>query len=110
MLGYETEQRSLTSDQKEATGILSTAIFLEYFDLMLYVHLAVLLNELFFPKYDSSAASLLSAFTFCSTFIFRPLGAYVFGRIGDIKLGRKSTVIIYLNGFILYNYGKCFYL
>ena len=30
---------------------------------------------------------------FCSTFIFRPLGAYVFGRIGD-KLGRKSTVIM----------------
>ncbi|AFC72814.1 proline/betaine transporter [Rickettsia rhipicephali str. 3-7-female6-CWPP] len=52
-----------------------------------------MLNELFFSKYDSSAASLLSAFTFCSTFIFRPLGAYVFGRIGD-KLGRKSTVIM----------------
>ncbi|WP_238375441.1 proline/betaine transporter [Rickettsia massiliae] len=38
MLGYKKEQRSLTSDQKEATGILSTATFLEYFDLMLYVH------------------------------------------------------------------------
>ncbi|WP_082894430.1 proline/betaine transporter [Rickettsia sp. Tenjiku01] len=41
MLGYEKEQKSLTSDQKAATGILSTATFLEYFDLMLYVHLAV---------------------------------------------------------------------
>lgn len=60
---------------------------------MLYVHLAVLLNELFFPKYEPSVTSLLSAFTFCSTFIFRPLGAYIFGRIGD-KLGRKSTVIM----------------
>ncbi len=89
MLGYEKEQRSLTSDQKEATGILSTATFLEYFDLMLYVHLAVLLNELFFPKCDSSAASLLSAFTFCYTFILRPLGAYVFGRIGRLQIRAK---------------------
>ncbi|HJD61460.1 MAG TPA: MFS transporter [Rickettsia endosymbiont of Columbicola hoogstraali] len=93
MLGYAKEQTTLTREQKEAAGILSTATFLEYFDLMLYVHLAVLLNELFFPKYEPSVTSLLSAFTFCSTFIFRPLGAYIFGRIGD-KLGRKSTVII----------------
>lgn len=93
MLGYAKEQTTLTREQKEAAGILSTATFLEYFDLMLYVHLAVLLNELFFPKYEPSVTSLLSAFTFCSTFIFRPLGAYIFGRIGD-KLGRKSTVIM----------------
>lgn len=50
MLGYAKEQTTLTREQKEAAGILSTATFLEYFDLMLYVHLAVLLNELFFPK------------------------------------------------------------
>ncbi|ABV79360.1 Proline/betaine transporter [Rickettsia bellii OSU 85-389] len=93
MLGYAKEQTTLTREQKEAAGILSTATFLEYFDLMLYVHLAVLLNELFFPKYEPSVTSFLSAFTFCSTFIFRPLGAYIFGRIGD-KLGRKSTVIM----------------
>ena len=33
--------------------------FLEYFDLMLYVHMAVLLNELFFPTTDPYTASLL---------------------------------------------------
>ncbi|AFC73450.1 hypothetical protein [Rickettsia montanensis] len=32
MLDYEKEQSSLTSNQKEATGILPTATFLEYFD------------------------------------------------------------------------------
>lgn len=54
MLGYAKEQTTLTREQKEAAGILSTTTFLEYFDLMLYVHLAVLLNELFFPKYEPS--------------------------------------------------------
>ncbi len=60
------EQKSLTREQKEAVGLLSIGTMLEYFDLMLYVHMAVLLNELFFPKTDPFTASLLSAFAFCS--------------------------------------------
>lgn len=60
---------------------------------MLYVHMAVLLNELFFPKYDPHTTSLLSAIAFCSTFVARPVGALLFGWIGD-NIGRKSTVII----------------
>lgn len=86
-------QTSLTREQKEAVGLLSVGTFLEYFDLMLYVHMAVLLNELFFPKYDPFTASLLSAFAFCSTYLLRPFGALIFGYIGD-HIGRKATVII----------------
>lgn len=86
-------QTKLTREQKEAVGILSIGTFLEYFDLMLYVHMAVLLNELFFPKTDPFTASLLSAFAFCTTFVFRPIGALIFGYIGD-NYGRKTTVII----------------
>ena len=84
---------NLTREQGEAVGLLSIGTFLEYFDLMLYVHLAVLLNELFFPKFEPFATALLTAFAFCSTFVFRPIGAYIFGRIGD-KMGRKTTVIL----------------
>jgi hypothetical protein len=40
----------LTRQQKEAIGLLSIGTFLEYFDLMSYVHMAVLLNDLFFLK------------------------------------------------------------
>jgi MFS family permease len=87
-----TEQK-LTRQQKEAIGLLSIGTFLEYFDLMLYVHMAVLLNELFFPKTDPFTTSLLAAFAFCSTYLLRPFGALVFGYIGD-HIGRKSTVII----------------
>lgn len=67
----EAEQRSLTREQKEAVGLLSVGTFLEYFDLMLYVHMAVLLNELFFPKTDPFTASLLAAFSFCSMYLLR---------------------------------------
>jgi len=83
----------LTKDQKQAIGLLSVGTFLEYFDLMLYVHMAVILNDLFFPKTDPYTASVLSAFAFCSTYLLRPFGALLFGYIGD-NYGRKITVII----------------
>lgn len=86
-------QDSLTKEQKQAVGLLSIGTFLEYFDLMLFVHMAILLNELFFPKYDPFVNSLLTAFAFCSTYLMRPVGAFIFGYIGD-TIGRKQTVII----------------
>ncbi len=84
---------SLNRQQKEAIGLLQIGTFLEYFDLMLYVHMAVLLNELFFPKTDPHTAALLTAFAFCSTYVLRPFGALIFGWLGD-NIGRKHTVII----------------
>ncbi|HQS84974.1 MAG: MFS transporter [Alphaproteobacteria bacterium 16-39-46] len=84
---------SLSRSQKEAVGLLQVGTFLEYFDLMLYVHMAVLLNDLFFPKTDPKTASVLTAFAFCSTYLLRPFGALFFGYIGD-HLGRKTTVIM----------------
>jgi MFS transporter, MHS family, proline/betaine transporter len=84
---------SLRRDQKEAIGLLQIGTFLEYFDLMIYVHMAVLLNDLFFPKTDPHTASLIAAFALCSTYVLRPFGALLFGYIGD-HIGRKTTVII----------------
>lgn len=86
-------QTRLTRQQTEAVGLLSIGTFLEYFDLMLYVHMAVLLNDLFFPEYDPFTKKLLSALTFCSTYVLRPFGALLFGYIGDY-IGRKAVVIV----------------
>ncbi len=91
-------QTKLTKEQKEAVGLLSIGTFLEYFDLMLYVHMAVLLNELFFPKTDPFTASILSVFEFCSTYFLRPFGALIFGWIGD-KFGRR--IIVMMTTFIM---------
>lgn len=84
---------SLNREQREAVGLLQIGTFLEYFDLMLYVHMAVLLNDIFFPTTDPHTTSLVAAFAFCSTFVLRPFGAILFGWLGD-NIGRKSTVII----------------
>jgi len=86
-------QTALTKEQKKAIGLLSVGTFLEYFDLQLYVHMALLLNNVFFPKTDPFTASLLSAFAFCSTYLLKPFGALIFGYIGDF-IGRKLVIII----------------
>ncbi|AXH77690.1 MAG: metabolite-proton [Caudoviricetes sp.] len=93
MVSLQATQKFLNKNEKQAIGLLSIGTFLEYFDLMLYVHMAVFLNEIFFPKTDPHTAALLSAFAFCSTFVFRPIGALIFGWLGD-NIGRKSTVIV----------------
>jgi MHS family proline/betaine transporter-like MFS transporter len=85
--------RKLDKEVQQAVKLLTLGTFLEYFDLFLYAHMAVVLNELFFPPTDPYNQSLLTAFAFCSSFIFRPFGAMLFGYIGD-KYGRKITIVI----------------
>jgi MFS family permease len=88
-----THDNKLNKKQKEAVYLLSIGTFLEYFDLMLYVHMAVLLNEIFFPQTDPLTIKLTTIFTFCSTFILRPVGGLIVGWIVD-HIGRKNTVAI----------------
>jgi len=73
--------------------LIQIGSFLENFDLYLYIHLAFILNSVFFPKTDPFSTALIAAFTFSSTYILRPAGALFFGYLGD-HYGRKSTIII----------------
>lgn len=93
MLGYVREQRKFGREQKQAISLLSIGSFLEYFDLMLYVHMSALLNKIFFSPDNTYSVKMLSAFAYCSTFIFSPFGSIIFGWIGD-NIGRKPTIII----------------
>lgn len=79
--------------QKEAVGLLQIGTFLEYFDLMLYVHMSVVLNGLFFPKMDTKTEAVMGALTFSSVYLLRLVGALIFGYIGDM-IGRKVTVVL----------------
>jgi len=65
----------------------------EWYDFYLYGTLAVFFSALFFPPGNDSAAFLASLATFGAGFAVRPLGALVFGRIGD-RVGRKYTFLI----------------
>jgi MHS family proline/betaine transporter-like MFS transporter len=86
------DRNKISKHQKESIAILCVGTFLEFFDLYLYIHMAVLLNDLFFPKTDHLSAQLLGATAFCSTYILRPVGGFIIGRIGD-SVGRKFTIL-----------------
>ncbi len=64
----------------------------EWYDFFVYGALAALLGELFFPSANPTAALLKSFATFGAGFGVRPLGAILFGRLGD-KVGRKTTFL-----------------
>ncbi len=64
----------------------------EWYDFFLYGTLAVLLGSLFFPADNPTAALLASLLTFAAGFGVRPLGAIIFGILGD-KIGRKYTFL-----------------
>jgi MFS family permease len=71
----------------------SLGTLFEWYDFYLYGTLAVFFGDLFFPPGNERAALLASLATFGAGFGVRPLGAVVFGRIGD-RIGRKYTFLV----------------
>src|SRR4051794_34923253 len=73
-----------------ASGALGSA--LEYFDFAIYGALAAtLFPKLFFSQLGSTGALLASFATFGVGFVARPVGAIVFGHLGD-RFGRKPIL------------------
>lgn len=85
----------MTHSKKAAlAAFIGTTI--EWYDFYIYALASVLIfDHLFFPS-DNQLISILAAFgSFALGFLSRPLGAIIFGQIGD-RLGRKKSLIITL--------------
>jgi MFS family permease len=65
----------------------------EWYDFYLYGALAVFFSALFFPPGNETAAFLASLAAFGAGFAVRPLGALLFGALGD-RIGRKKSFLI----------------
>ena len=66
---------------------------IEWYDFQVYgLAAALVFNSQFFPNFDPLAGTLLSFATFAVGFLARPIGAIIFGHMGD-RIGRKSTLI-----------------
>ncbi|QJY46834.1 MFS transporter [Pseudonocardia broussonetiae] len=66
---------------------------LEYYDFFIYgTASALVLGPLFFPGTSPLAGTLLSFATFAVGFLARPVGAVLFGALGD-RLGRRTSMI-----------------
>src|SRR5713226_1215668 len=66
---------------------------IEWYDFFLYgVAAALVFPQKFFPNSDPYTGTLLSFSTYFVGFAARPVGAAIFGHIGD-RVGRKSSLI-----------------
>lgn len=71
----------------------SLGTLFEWYDFYLYGSLAVFFGGKFFPPGNETAQLLASLATFGAGFGVRPLGALVFGHVGDL-VGRKYTFLV----------------
>ena len=94
------ESTSTTAAPVVATNSKARVLFaslvgttIEFFDFYIYATAAVIIfPHLFFPASSGSAAVLQSLATFAIAFIARPIGAALFGHLGD-RIGRKATLV-----------------
>jgi len=65
----------------------------EWYDFFIFGSLAPVISKVFFAGLDATQALIAALALFAAGFAFRPLGALIFGVVGD-KLGRKGAFLI----------------
>jgi MFS family permease len=76
-------------------AVSSVGTIIEWYDFFLFGSLATVMCTSFFPKTDPTAALLYTIALFGAGILMRPVGALIFGRLGD-TLGRKPIFVITL--------------
>ncbi len=77
------------SRRSVALAALSTIV--EWYDFTLYLYFATILSRTFFGGGDAALGQTLASFALA--YLLRPLGAIVFGHIGD-RYGRRLTMLL----------------
>lgn len=92
--------RMTTTDATRSLRNISLASYvgsaIEFYDFFIYGTAAALVfPTVFFPHLSPVVATVASLGTFAAAFLSRPLGAAVFGHLGD-RIGRKRTLVMTL--------------
>ena len=77
--------------------IASCGNILEWFDFGLFIYLAPIIGQQFFPTHSPHGATLAAFGVFAAGFICRPLGGILFGYLGDRRgrvEGLRSSIIV----------------
>jgi MFS family permease len=86
-----------TKDLRRVVIAAAVGNVIEWYDFYIFGSLAAILAVKFFEKSHPVAAFLSTVALFTIGFLIRPLGALIFGRIGDL-VGRKYTFLLTLSG------------
>ncbi|QZP07104.1 MFS transporter [Caenibius sp. WL] len=87
------EQQGKASDVRLVIAASSAGTVFEWYDFFIYGTLYAVISKAFFPAGNETLSVLLTWATFAIGFGFRPIGAILFGYLGD-KLGRKYTFLV----------------
>ncbi len=87
------EARPMTRGEKRVVFAASLGTIFEWYDFYLYGALTTIIADQFFDQFPRTTREFFALLAFAAGFVVRPLGALVFGRIGDL-VGRKYTFLI----------------
>lgn len=90
-----TNTTSRTKEIRKIIAAASVGTLIEWYDFYLYGSLATVIASQFYPRGNPALALLSTLATFAAGFVVRPVGALVFGRLGDL-IGRKHTFFLTL--------------
>src|ERR1044072_794518 len=95
MASIAAENGHVIDPKRDRLVILASSLgtVFEWYDFFVYGTLATLIAKLFFPAASETAGFLLALATFGARFGVLPLGAVLFGYLGD-RLGRKYTFLV----------------
>jgi predicted MFS family arabinose efflux permease len=88
----ETQQKAATPMRTVVVASAAGTAF-EWYDFFIFGTLASLISRNFFANLTETAGLIAALALFGAGFAFRPLGALIFGRMGD-KVGRKGAFLI----------------
>src|SRR3954468_12405702 len=83
----------MTKDERFVILASSLGTVFEWYDFYLYGSLAGIIGAQFFSAYPPATRDIFALLAFAASFLVRPFGAIVFGRVGDI-VGRKYTFLV----------------
>jgi MFS family permease len=87
----------IPTDFRRVIIAASVGNVIEWYDFYIFGSLAAVLSVKFFEQSHPVAALLSTIALFTAGFLIRPLGAFLFGWMGD-RVGRKYTFLITLSG------------
>lgn len=87
------DREPTASEIRLVVGASSAGTIFEWYDFFIYGTLAYILKDAFYQVDDPTLGLLLVWSTFAVGFAFRPIGAVLFGFLGD-RLGRKYTFLV----------------
>ncbi|WP_374545636.1 MFS transporter [Rhodoblastus sp.] len=93
LAGADDRSRPMTPQEKRVVFASSAGTIFEWYDFYLYGSLAAIIAKHFFSNVNPTAGYIFALLAFAAGFAVRPLGALVFGRLGDL-VGRKYTFLI----------------